>query len=212
MKVLVVGANGNTGTRIVHLLKHGPHEPRAMIRHCDQKPKFDAMKSETVRGDLEREVGHAVDGCDAVLFVAGARREASPEKVLAVDQDGARRMIDAAAAAGVRRFVMLSAMEGDGNGNGDDETTSRFLRAKRIADEHLSASGLDFTIVRPGHLTNRPAAVGIEAGPALGHPGEISRDDLAEVLIACLDLPNTEGKTFEVLAGDTPIHRALERL
>lgn len=210
MKVLVVGANGNTGTRVVHLLKRGAHQPLAMIRHCDHKPKFDAMRAETVRGDLEREVDHAVDGCEAVVFVAGSGARTPPEKTEAVDREGAMRMIDAAAAAGVRRFVMLSSKGADPGSRG--HPLSHYFRAKGIADEHLRDSGLPFTIVRPGRLTNRPAAAAIEADREIDHDGDLSRDDLAEVLVACLDLPNTEGKTFEVLAGDTPIHRALERL
>lgn len=210
MRVLVVGANGNTGTRVVHLLKQGGHEPRAMIRHGDHKPKFDAMEAETVRGDLEGDVGDAADGCDAVVFAAGSGSRTPPETTVAVDQQGAVRMIDAALAAGVRRFVMLSAQGADPESHG--HRLSHYLRAKGIADRHLRDSGLPFTIVRPGRLTNRPAAEAIEVDRELGHDGDISRDDLAEVLVACLDLPNTEGKTFEVLTGETPIRRALERL
>ena len=210
MRILVVGANGNTGTRVVHLLKQGPHEPVAMIRHVDHKPKFDAMKTETVRGDLEKPVDHAVAGCDAVVFVAGSGSRTPPEKTLDVDRDGAIRMIDAAAAAGARRFVMLSAMGADPESDG--HRISHYFRAKGVADEHLRASGLDYTIVRPGRLTNRPAAGRIDAAPHLGREGEISRDDLAEVLVACLDLDSTAGKTFELLKGKTPIREALERL
>lgn len=210
MRVLVVGANGNTGTRVVHLLKQGPHEPVAMIRHGDHEPKFDAMKTETVRGDLEQPVDHAVAGCDAVVFTAGARSRTPPEKTRDVDRDGAIRTIDAAAAAGARRFVMLSAMGADPESDGD--RLAHFFRAKGAADEHLRASGLDYTIVRPGRLSNRPAAGRIDAGPALGRKGELSRVDLAEVLVACLDLDNTVGKTFELVAGRTPIPEALAAL
>lgn len=210
MKVLVIGANGNTGTRVVHLLKRGGHEPRAMIRHVDQKPKFDAMASETVRGDLEQDVRHAFDGCDAVIFTAGSGSRTPPEKTDAVDRDGAIRAIDAAVEAGARRFVMLSAMGADPESRG--HAISHYFRAKGVADEHLTSSGLDFTIVRPGRLNDRPAATYIDAGERLGRQGEISRDDLAEVLVACLDLPNTRGKTFEVLAGEQPLKQALEAL
>lgn len=210
MRVLVIGANGNTGTRVVHLLKHGPHEPVAMIRHVDQRPKFDAMKTPTVRADLEGDVRPALDGCDAVIFVAGSGSRTPPEKTVAVDQEGAIRAVDAAAAAGAGRFVMLSSMGADPESEGHE--LSHYFRAKGTADEHLRESGLDYTVVRPGRLTNRPAAAAIDAGEHLGRWGEISRDDLAEVLVACLDLPNTHGKSFEVLAGDTPILRALEGL
>ena len=210
MRVLVVGANGNTGTRVVHLLKQGPHVPVAMIRQGDHKPKFDAMKTETVRGDLEKPVDGAVAGCDAVVFAAGSGSRTPPEKTLDVDQDGAIRMIDAAAAAGARRFVMLSAMGADPESDG--HRLSHFFRAKGAADEHLRSSGLDYTIVRPGRLTHRPAAGRVDAAPALGRKGEISRDDLAEVLVACLDLEATVGKTFELLRGETPIREALQKL
>jgi uncharacterized protein YbjT (DUF2867 family) len=210
MKVLVIGANGNTGTRVVHLLKRGGHEPRALIRHVDQKPKFDAMDTETVRGDLEHDVRPALDGCDAVIFTAGSGSRTPPEKTDAVDRDGAIRVIDAAAEAGARRFVMLSAMGADPESRGHE--ISHYFRAKGVADDHLSSSGLDFTIVRPGRLSNRPAATYIDAATRLGRQGEISRDDLAEVLVACLEMPNTRGKTFEVLTGERPIEKALEAL
>lgn len=210
MKVLVIGANGNTGTRVVHLLKRGGHEPRALIRHVDQKPKFDAMATETVRGDLEDDVRHALDGCDAVIFTAGSGSRTPPEKTDAVDRDGAIRAIDAAAEAGAHRFVMLSAMGADTQSRGHE--ISHYFRAKGVADDHLSSSGLDYTIVRPGRLSNRPAATYIDAAERLGRQGQISRDDLAEVLVACLDLPNTRGKTFEVLSGERPLRRALEAL
>jgi uncharacterized protein YbjT (DUF2867 family) len=127
-----------------------------------------------------------------------------------VDRDGAIRMIDAAAAAGARRFVMLSAMGADPESDG--QRLSHFFRAKGAADEHLRASGLAYTIVRPGRLTHRPAAGRIDAAPTLGREGEISRDDLAEVLVACLDLESTQSKTFELLKGETPITEALKRL
>lgn len=210
MKVLVIGANGNTGMRVVHLLKQRDHEPRAMIRHTDQKPKFDAMDTETVRADLEKEIRHAFDGCDAVVFAAGSGSRTGPEKTEAVDRDGAIRAIEAAAEAGARRFVMLSSMGADPESEGHE--ISHYLRAKGVADEHLRASGLDYTIVRPGRLNNRPAATYIDAAERLGRHGEISRDDLSEVLVACLDLPNTRGKTFEVLAGERPVQKALEAL
>ena len=210
MKVLVIGANGNTGTRVVHLLKQGEHEPRALIRHVDQEPKFDAMDTETVRGDLEDGIGHALEGCDAVIFAAGSGSRTPKEKTVTVDRDGAIRAIDAAAAAGARRFVMLSAIGADPESEGHE--ISHYFRAKGEADDHLKASGLDYTIVRPGRLTDRPAADYIDAGERLGRRGEISRDDLAEVLVACLDLPNTRGKTFEVLAGEVPLRQALEDL
>lgn len=210
MKVLVIGANGNTGTRVVHLLKEHDHEPRAMIRHVDQKPKFDAMDTETVRADLEKDVRHAFDGCDAVVFTAGSGSRTGPEKTEAVDRDGAIRAIDAAAEAGARRFVMLSSMGADPESEGHE--ISHYFRAKGVADEHLRESGLDYTIVRPGRLTDRPAATYIDADERLGRHGEISRDDLAEVLVACLELPNTRGKTFEVLAGERPLKKALEAL
>ncbi len=210
MKVLVIGANGNTGRRIVKLLSSGQHEPVAMIRSAEQAATFDALGVSSVVGDLEEPLDPALEGCDAVIFAAGSGSLTGPGKTLAVDRDGAVRSIAAVEAAGIRRYVMLSSMRADPNSEGYE--ISHYYRAKGIADRHLARSDLDFSIVRPGRLTDAEGTGRIDLATALGRRGELTRDDLARVLVRCLDEPATIGRTFEVLNGATRIDEALARL
>lgn len=210
MRILVAGANGNTGRRVVRRLRDGPHEPLAMIRDEAQAPSFGEEGVETVLADLEKAVDHAVEGCDGVVFAAGSGAETGLDKTRAVDRDGAIRLVDAAEAAGAERFVMLSSMGADPAAEGGGMNV--YYRCKGIADAHLSDSGLVPTVVRPGRLTDGEGTGRIEAGASLGRSGRIPREDVAEVLVACVDNEASFGRTFEVLSGDTPIEEALEGL
>lgn len=210
MRVLVAGANGSTGFRVVRRLLEGPHEPVAMIRDPDQRARFDELGAETAVADLEEPLGHAVEGCGGVIFCAGSGAETSLQKTRDVDRDGAIRLVDAAGAAGVGRFVMLSAMNADPDAEGGGMNV--YYRCKGAADEHLRESGVDHTVVRPGRLTEEPGSGRIEVAPELDRSGTISRDDVAEVLVRSLTMPSLAGRTFDVLEGETPVARALERL
>lgn len=210
MRILIAGANGSTGTRVVRLLADGPHEPLAMIRDEAQSPKFEEMGVATVLADLEEPVGHAVEGCDAVVFAAGSGAETGLDKTRSVDRDGAIRLVDAAEAEGADRFVMLSSMGADPTAEGGGMNV--YYRCKGVADVHLHDSGLVHTVVRPGRLTDDEGAGRIDAAVSLDRAGEIPRDDVARVLVECLDREATFGRTFEILSGETPIEQALESL
>lgn len=209
MRILVAGANGLTGTRVVQRLKEAGQEPVAMIRDAAQEGKFREMEAETVVADLEEDLARTVEGMDGVIFAAGSGSKTGPDKTIDVDRNGAIRLIDTAAQHGARRFVMLSAM---GTRDPEGSPIEHYLRAKRDADEHLEASGLDWTIVRPGRLTNEDGNGRIEAGTSLGRRGEISREDVAEVLVRCFDIDKTSRKNFELLSGENPIEDALRKL
>ncbi|MBA2510646.1 MAG: NAD(P)H-binding protein, partial [Rubrobacteraceae bacterium] len=107
--------------------------------------------------------------------------------------------------------LMLSSM-GSGDPEAGPDAMRPYLRAKAKADERLWESGLDWTIVRPGSLTDEEGTGRVEAAQGLGRRGEIPREDTARVFAEVLETPNTVGKTFEVLSGETPIREALERL
>lgn len=211
MKVLVAGANGLTGKRIVAMLKDNGHDPRAMIRDGAQASAMEALGAETVVADLEQAVDHAVTGCEAVIFAAGSGSKTGPDKTDLVDRLGAIRLIEATAAAGVARFIMLSSM-------GTDEPEAQrpklvhYMKAKAAADHRLRASDLSYTIVRPGYLTNDAGTGRIVAAPSLGELKTICREDVAQTIVAALDIAKTERKTFDILAGETPIRDALEAL
>ena len=211
MRVLVAGANGQVGQHIVRLLAQGGHAARAMIRDESQAPGLQKLGGEPVVADLEEEVAHTVEGCDAVIFSAGGGPGSGPEKKETVDRQGAVKLIEAAKEHGARRYVMVSAM-GAADPEAGSEAMQPYLFAKSRADETLQKSGLDYTIVRPGSLTDDPGTGAVEAAPSLGRRGEIPREDVARTIVATLEKENTFGKRFEVITGDTPIDEALTRL
>ena len=206
MKVLVIGANGNTATRVLRRLAGSSHDPVAMIRNPDQRARFDAMGVPTVLADLEYPIDHAAAGCDAVIFAAGSGGHTGKDKTVLVDHIGAIRSMVAAQVNGARRYIMLSSI------NNDIHSTSpiaHYHKAKAYADIHLRETDLDYTIVCPGGLTDEQGTGLVQVSPDCDGRGLTSRENLAEVLVRCLDLDNTVGKCFSLLEGSTPIDEAL---
>lgn len=211
MRVLVAGANGQVGKHIVRLLAEDGQEARAMIRDEAQAPTLRELGGEPVVADLEGEVAHTVEGCDTVIFSAGGGPGSGAEKKETIDRQGAVKLIEAAKEHGARRYIMVSAM-GAADPESGSEAMQPYLFAKARADQTLQESGLDYTIVRPGSLTDEPGTGTVEAASSLGRRGEIPREDVAHAIVATLERENTFGETFEILSGDTPIEEALDRL
>ena len=215
MKVVVAGANGLTGRIVLKLLTEAGHEPVAMIRDFAQREALEALGAECRIGDLEKPLGYAVRGCRGAIFAAGSGSGTGPKKTIDVDQNGAMAMIETCVRMNVRRFVMLSSIAADTPERGP-ESLHHYFGAKAVADRHLQASGLDYTIVRPGFLTNEPGtgaiATGADLGPLAKATHSVTREDVARVLVDCLDRDNTVEKTFEMIEGPTPIAHALAAL
>ena len=215
MKVLIIGAHGNTGRRVVRLLQEkGRHLPVAMIRSPEQKGVFDEMGVTTVLGDLEYPVDHAVRGCEAVIFAAGSGPKTGKDKTVLVDHIGAIRSMVAAAMNGARRYVMLSSYRAD---PGSGSSIRHYHRAKGLADRFLATQAevmpesLDWTIIRPGGLTDEPGTGRVSVRPG-DSDNKTSRENLAAALVTALDEPSTIGKTFELFDGETPLAEALRTL
>ncbi|WP_394509399.1 SDR family oxidoreductase [Priestia aryabhattai] len=211
MKVLVVGANGTTGKQVVEKVANSKqHEAYAMIRDEKQADALKKLGANVVLGDLEQDVSDALRGMDAVIFAAGSGEHTGDEKTIAVDQNGAKNIIDEAKNQGVKRFVMLSSMGTDAPEQGP-EGLQLYLRAKAIADEYLKQSNLQYTIVRPGTLSNDSATGKIDINNDIEDKSQtIPRADVATVLVECLNEEATIGKTFEMLAGETEIEQAIK--
>ena len=207
MKVLVIGANGNTATRLIRRLAQGAHDPIAMIRHPGQRPKFDDLGVPTVLADVEYPIDHAVAGCDAVIFAAGSGGKTGKDKTVLVDQLGAIRSMVAAQVNGARRYIMLSSI---GNDIHSTSPIAHYHKAKAHADNHLLETDLDYTIVCPGRLTDDEGTGKVAISQDLHGRGLTSRENLAETLALCLDRPNTIGKRFSLLDGDVPLREALQ--
>ena len=215
MKIVVAGANGLTGRIVLRMLAEAGHQPVAMIRDFAQREELEPLGAECRIGDLEKPVGYAVRGCRAAIFAAGSGSKTGPEKTIDVDQNGAMAFIETCVRFNARRFVMLSSIAVDEPERGP-ESLHHYFRAKAIADRQLQASGLNYTIVRPGFLTNEPGTGAITTGDDLGpiakETHSVTREDVARVIVDCLALDNTIEKTFEMIGGETPIADALKAI
>lgn len=202
--VLVAGANGSTGRIIIDLLKKSEkYQPIAMVRKQEQKEHFEKENVATVLGDLEEDLNEAVKGADKVIFAAGS----GGKKVVEVDQEGAKRFTDAAKNAGAEKFVMLSSMGADNPSIGGE--LEDYLKAKGNADDYLQKSGLAYTIVRPGALTNEKGSGKIQLKEKLEEQESISRANVAQTLVEVLDNDVKPNQIFEILDGETPIEKAV---
>lgn len=212
MDVLVAGGHGQIALRLLTRLADRGDRARGLIRNPDHAADLEAVGAEAVLCDLEREdPAPHLAGADAVVFAAGAGPGSGPERKRTVDYGGAVKLIEAARALGVDRYVIVSSM-GAGDPAGAPEAMRAYQQAKHDADVALAQSGLAYTIVRPGHLIDDPATGRVEAAPSLGRTGDVTRDDVADALVAVLDTPTTAGLTFEVLEGDTPVAAAIAGL
>src|SRR5918997_4898735 len=148
MRVLVAGAHGKTARRLVRILTED-HEVRGLVRKEEQMPNVEADGAEPVLVDLEEEeverrIGEAVEGCDAIVFAAGAGPGSGAERKETMDYGGAVKLVEAAESRGVRRYLMLSAM-GAADPGDYSEQMQPYLSAKARADERLQNSDLDYT-------------------------------------------------------------------
>jgi len=206
-KVLVAGANGTTGKKVVDLLNSSQYfEPVAMVRKKEQQPQFENRNIKTVLGDLEEDISHTTSGIDKIVFAAGS----GGEKVEAVDQNGAKKLMDSATGDNCKKFVMLSSLGADNPEQADD--LKDYLKAKHEADQYLKQLGLRYAIVRPGALTDDNGTGKIELSSHLGKRGSISRDDVAQTLVRALHDDTAIDKTFEIIEGDTLIAKAMESI
>ena len=216
MRVLIAGARGKTARRLTRMLVEDGHEVRGLVRKEEQTGDVEADGAEPVLVDLEAEeveggIGEAVEGCDAIVFAAGAGPGSGDARKETMDYGGAAKLVEAAEERGVRRYLMLSAM-GASDPEAGSEGMRPYLRAKARADGRLEESGLDYTIIRPGGLTDEEGTGNIQAAERLGRRGEIPREDVARTFAAALEDENTYHKTFEILSGNIPIPEALARL
>jgi uncharacterized protein YbjT (DUF2867 family) len=212
MDVVVAGGHGKIGLRLLRLLAERGDRGRGLIRNPDHAADLEAAGAEPVVCDLEQEedVAPFVEGADAVVFAAGAGPGSGAARKRTMDLGGALKLIDAAQANGIGRYVIVSSI-GAGRPDRASGAMRPYIEAKAEADEALAASGLDYTIVRPGGLTDEPGTGRIRAGLEIGS-GQVARDDVAATLLTVLEADNTIGKTFDLLDGDTPIEEAVRAL
>ncbi|MEV6775165.1 NAD(P)H-binding protein [Streptomyces syringium] len=215
MRIVIAGGHGQIALRLERLLAGRGDEVAGVIRKPGQAGALLAAGAEPVVCDLEsatvEELVRHLEGADAAVFAAGAGPGSGIERKDTVDRAAASLFADAAEAAGVRRYVIVSSMGADREPPADtDPVFAAYLRAKGAADDDVrSRAGLDWTVLRPGRLTDDPGTGRVTLAESTGR-GEVTRDDVAAVLAALLAEPDTAGRTLELIGGDIPVEQAVK--
>ncbi|MET8244636.1 SDR family oxidoreductase [Streptomyces sp. NPDC005202] len=213
MRIVIAGGHGQIALRLERLLAARGDEVAGIIRRAEQGDDLRAAGAEPIVLDLEsasvEEVAERLRGADAAVFAAGAGPGSGAARKETVDKGAAILFADAAVRAGVRRHVVVSSMGADAEHKGDD-VFDVYLRAKGAADDYVRGQeALDWTILRPGSLTN-DAGTGLVRLEAHTGRGSIPRDDVAAVLAELVDTPATAGLTLELISGSTPVSVAVK--
>ncbi len=211
MRVVIAGGHGKIALRLAKVLSARGDQPVGLIRNPDHEPDLRAAGAVPLVCDLEhaglQEVAVCVEGADAAVFAAGAGPGSGAARKDTMDRAGAVLFAQAAERARVRRFLLVSAM---GLARAaPDPVFAAYLRAKAASEADLRTRDLDWTILRPGRLTDDPGTGRVRLGPPPLARGAVSRQDVAQVLVALLDEPATAGLTLELVGGDTPIGDAV---
>jgi uncharacterized protein YbjT (DUF2867 family) len=214
MQIAIAGAHGNIARRLTQRLAARGDTVVGLIRNPDHADDVSAQGGQPVVCDLERatveEIAAAITGSTAVVFAAGAGPGSGAERKLTVDRDGAIKLLQAAGSVDAPRYLIVSSVGAENPPDGDD-VFSVYLRAKAQADAAVQESDRDWTILRPGRLSDDPAAgrVRLQSDP---FRGQIARDDVAAVLDALLEEPRTAGLILYVNTGEETIAQAINRV
>ncbi|MFI6706666.1 NAD(P)H-binding protein [Nonomuraea sp. NPDC050478] len=208
MRIIIAGGHGQIALRLARLLGSAAV---GLVRNPAHVPDVEAAGARAVVCDLEKaspdEVAGIVRGADAIVFAAGAGPGSGAARKDTVDRGASVLMADAAERAGVRTFVQISSMgAGRPPAAGTDEVWAAYITAKTEAEDDLRRRDLDWTIVRPGRLTDEPGTGRVRLEPEVP-PGSVPRDDVAAVVAALLTAPGR--RTLELVSGDTPIPEAV---
>ncbi|MDX6361723.1 NAD(P)H-binding protein [Streptomyces sp. NPDC058274] len=208
MRIVIAGGHGQIALRLERLLAGRGNEVAGIIRRAEQGDDLREAGAEPIVCDLETatldEVSGHLEGADAAVFAAGAGPGSSVSRKDTVDRAAAVLFADAAEQAGVRRYIVVSSMGADPAHHGDG-VFDAYLRAKGEADAYVSGrTALDWTILRPGSLTDDPGTGLVRLEASTGR-GSIPRDDVAAVLAELVETPATAGLTLELISGSTPV-------
>lgn len=215
-RIAVVGGHGQIAMLLHPLLVESGDEPVALVRKPEQVGDIEGVGAQARMLDIESDDAEGFakqfEGCDAVVFAAGGGPDGDVERKKTVDLGGSLKSIEGAKLAGITRFVQISAIGVDQDpGEDAGEVWQAYVTAKRDADTALRDSGLDWTIIRPGGLTDDAPTGKVELGEKVER-GDIPRADVADLVRRCLQDPSTIGKQFEAVGGETGIPDALAAL
>ena len=212
MRVVVIGGHGRIALLLQRLLTQRGHEVTSAFRDPEHTAEVAATGAHAVVADVETmdtgQIAELLSGHDALVWSAGAGG-GNPRRTYAVDRDAAIRSMDAAAAAGVPRYVMVSYVRSGRDRVAPEDSFFPYADAKAAADEHLRGTNLRWTILGPGLLTSEPPTGAVTAGPEVTD-GEVSRANVAELAAQVLERTDLDGVTVNFVDGDVPISQALD--
>ena len=206
-RILVIGAHGKIGRIFCERAQSSEHSICAMVRSAEQREYFEGLGTACVMGDLEADFAHALDDCTDVVFTAGSGGHTGADKTIMVDLYGALRSIEAAEQRGIEHFVMVSALRCE-DPLSAPSGLRHYMVAKKLADEHLVASRLPYTILRPGLLSDEAPSGRVCTDPRRATTQSISRANVAHCILAALESGAGMGRTLDLLDGATPITEA----
>ncbi len=219
MRVVIAGGHGKIALRLGRMLAGRGDRAVGLVRNPEHAEDLRAAGVHPVTFDLEAcgpvELSEHLDGTDAVVFAAGAGPGSGAARKDTVDRAGAALLADAAERAGIRRYLLVGSTGVDVDDPNwspppdADEAFAAYLRAKAASERDLRARPLDWTVLRPGRLTDEPGTGRVRLAPPSVTRGDVSRHDVAAVLLALLDEPGTIGLTLELVRGDTPVTAAV---
>lgn len=214
MRIVIAGGHGKIALLLAQQLTRRGDQVHALIRDPNQAADIAASGGVPVIYDMERDtaadLAAAVAGSDAVVFAAGAGAGSGAARKYTVDHNGSVQLADAAEHVGVSRFVQISTMgAGSSPEPGTDEVWAAYLDAKTRAEEDLRGRDLDWTILRPGMLTDAEGNGLITLGPPPIPRDSVPRADVAATLASILVADNTFRRTLELVSGSEPIDTAV---
>jgi uncharacterized protein YbjT (DUF2867 family) len=208
-KTLIIGASGQIGQLITKTLVETEEDARALVRDKSKLDHLEGSDLEIVEADLEGDFSQAFDGIDNVIFVAGSGGSTGADKTLLIDLWAAKKAVDYAKEANVKQFIMVSSIGAD-DPEAIESDIKPYLVAKHMADQYLMASGVPFTIVRPGPLTNDKGQGKITIKrPNSREEMAIPRADVAKSVLFILSKDNLNGKIFELFGGTYDVDNVL---
>jgi uncharacterized protein YbjT (DUF2867 family) len=215
MRIVIAGGHGKIALWLERALAAAGHQPVGLVRNPEHVADLAAAGAEAVVLDLERstavDLAEHLAGADAMVFAAGAGPGSGVDRKDTVDRAAAGLLADAAVAAGVRRYLLVSSTGVDKPARPDtDDVFAAYLTAKAAAESDLRGRDLDWTIVRPGRLTDDPATGAVTLRPpSSADTGAVTRQDVAAVLAALLTEPAGAGLVLELAGGSTPVAQAV---
>ena len=213
-RIAIVGGNGQVARQLIHVLRRADHDAVALVRREEYRADLEERGAEVRLLDIEQQdaaaFAAAFEGCGAVVFAAGGGPDGNIERKRTVDLEGSLKSSEGARQAGIDRFVQVSAIGVDDPLPADTADVWRaYVEAKRDADAALRESGLAWTIIRPGRLTDDPATGKVALGPDVTR-GDVTRADVAAVLAGVLDSPGSIGQQWDLVNGDVPVEEAVQ--